>query len=102
MFCVTPEISDKCRRSVPLRESLSNIAMAEIAGHDCVSYFSFQSSLCAQWIAKDLRFLHADSEDSDQTRRMPRLTLVFAVRTLILLVLSCRGSTIIWKCNAAR
>ena len=26
-----------------------------------------------QWVAKDPRFLHADSEDSDQTGRMPRL-----------------------------
>ena len=34
---------------------------------------SDQSSLCAQWVAKGLRFLHADSEDSDQTGRMPRL-----------------------------
>ena len=32
-----------------------------------------ESSLCAQWVAKDLSFLHADSEDSDQTGRMPRL-----------------------------
>ena len=28
-----------------------------------------ESSLCAQWLAKDTRVLHADSEDSDQTRR---------------------------------
>ena len=33
------------------------------------------------------------SEDSDQTGRMPRLTWVFAGRTLTLLVLSCRGSS---------
>ena len=32
-----------------------------------------QSSLCAEWVAKDPSFLHADSEDSDQTGRMPRL-----------------------------
>ena len=32
-----------------------------------------ESSLCAQWVAKDPRFLHADSEDSDQTGQMPRL-----------------------------
>ena len=51
-----------------------------------------ESSLCAQWVAKEPRFLHADSEDSDQTGRMPRLIRVFAGRTLILLVLSCRGS----------
>ena len=32
-----------------------------------------ESSLCAQWVAKDPSFLHADSEDSDQTGWMPRL-----------------------------
>ena len=47
---------------------------------------------CAQWVAKDPSFLHADSEDSDQTGRMPRLIWVFAGRTLTLLVLSCCGS----------
>ena len=51
-----------------------------------------ESSMCAQWVAKDPRFLHADNEDSDQTGRMPRLIWVFAGRTLILLVLSCRSS----------
>ena len=30
---------------------------------------SDQSSMCAQWVAKGPRFLHADSEDSDQTGR---------------------------------
>ena len=33
-----------------------------------------------------------DSKDADQTGRMPRLSGVFAGRTLMLLVLSCRGS----------
>ena len=51
-----------------------------------------ESSLCAQWVAKDPRFLHAYIEDSDQTGRMPRLIWVIAGRTLTLLVLSCRGS----------
>ena len=51
-----------------------------------------ESSQCAQWVAKDPSFLHADSEDSDQTGRMPRLIWVFAESTLILLVLSCHGS----------
>ena len=50
---------------------------------------------CALWVAKDPRFLHADSEDSDQTGRMPRLIWVFAGRTVTLLVLSCRGSYIL-------
>ena len=50
-----------------------------------------EALLCAQWIAKDTSILQADSEDSNQTGRMPRLIRVFAGRTLILLVLSCRG-----------
>ena len=33
-----------------------------------------QSLRCAlKWVAKDPRFLYADSEDSEQTWRMPRL-----------------------------
>ena len=32
-----------------------------------------ESSLCAQCVAKDPSFLHADSEGSDQTEWMPRL-----------------------------
>ena len=55
-----------------------------------------ESLLCAQWVAKDPSFLHADSKDSDQTRRMPRLILVFAGRTLILLVLSWGSSHYSW------
>ena len=39
---------------------------------------SDQSSLCAQWMAKDLRFLHADSKGSDQSGRNPRLIWVIA------------------------
>ena len=46
-----------------------------------------ESSLCAQWAAKDPSFLHADSEDSDQTGRMPKLVWAFAGRTLNLSVL---------------
>ena len=34
-----------------------------------------EASLCAQRVAKDPWFLHADSEDSDQTERMPRFDL---------------------------
>ena len=51
-----------------------------------------ESSLCAHWVAKDPSFLRTDSEDSDQTGRMPRLIWIFAGRTLILLVLSWCGS----------
>ena len=42
---------------------------------------SDQSSLCALWEAKDPTFLHAHSEGSNQTGRMPRLIWVFAWRT---------------------
>ena len=35
----------------------------------------------SQWVAQDQSFLHADSEDSDQTGRMTRLIRVFAGRT---------------------
>ena len=40
-----------------------------------------ESSLCALRTVKDLRLLHADSEDSGQTGRMPRMICVFAGRT---------------------
>ena len=42
---------------------------------------AWASTKCAQWVAKDPSFLHADSEDSDQTGRMPGLMWVFAGRT---------------------
>ena len=51
-----------------------------------------ESSLCAQWVAKDPSFLHADSKDSDQIGWMLRLIWVFTGRTVILLVLSCPDS----------
>ena len=51
-----------------------------------------KSSPCMQWVAKDPSFLHADSEDSVQTGRMPRLIWVFAGHAATLLVLSCHGS----------
>ena len=38
-----------------------------------------ESSLSAQWVAKDPSFLHADSEDSDQAGRMPRLIWDFSL-----------------------
>ena len=37
--------------------------------------------LWALWVAEDPMILHWDSEDSDQTGRMPRLIGVFAGRT---------------------
>ena len=49
-----------------------------------------ESSLCTQWVDKGPSFLYADSEDSDQTGRMPRLIRVFAGHTVILLVFVMR------------
>ena len=49
------------------------------------------SSLSAWRKLASLATHWAHSEDSDQTGRIPRLIWVFAGRTLILLVLSCRG-----------
>ena len=49
-----------------------------------------ESSLCTQWVAKGSRFLHVDSEDSDQTGLMPRLIWVFAGRM-----------PFCWVCHAA-
>ena len=49
-----------------------------------------ESSLYTQWVAKDPSFLHMDSEDSDQTGRMP----VSLGAHAILLVLSWGGSII--------
>ena len=43
----------------------------------------------------DRSFLHVHSKDSDLTGWMPRLIWVFAGRTLILLVLSCRSSCLL-------
>ena len=52
--------------------------MACAHNKDRASAKSDQSSLCAQWVAKDPTFLHVDSEDSDQTKQMLRLIRVFA------------------------
>ena len=67
---------------------------------------SDQSSLCACWVANAPIILLADSEDShDQTGRMPRLIFTgihigvseaLLCAHIILLVLSCAGSFVIW------
>ena len=49
-------------------------------------------SLATHW-----RTHWAHSKESDQTGWMPKLIWVFAGRTLILLVLSCRGSFVIFR-----
>ena len=51
-----------------------------------------ESSLSTWRTIGSLPIHWAHSEESDQTGRMPKLSWVFAGRTLILLVLSCRDS----------
>ena len=58
----------------------------------CIRPVLSESSLSARRNLGSLAFHWAHCEDSDQTGWMPRLICVFAGRTLILLVLSCRGS----------
>ena len=61
---------------------------------------SDQSSLCAQWVAKDPRFLHVDSEDwSDWEDAQADLSLRWAHSHL--LVLSC-GSSFLTSSNTVR
>ena len=62
-----------------------------------ISLGGSESSLCAQWVAKDPSFLHADSEDSDQTGRITWLIWVLAGHTLNLLVLAWCGSYIAFR-----
>ena len=67
-----------------------------------------ESLLCARWAAEDLSFLRADSEDSDQTGRMPRLICLrwahsqfvgFVVRRLIRLLNELIWFTLNWGFN---
>ena len=57
-----------------------------------------ESSLCSQWVAKDLSFLHADNKDSDQTGSLacPGSSESSLDAQIILLVLSWGGSYGLW------
>ena len=64
-----------------------------------------ETLLCAQWVAKDLSFLHTASDDSDQTGRMPRLIcLRWALTHFVGFVMSwlvySLMSTTIFRCTA--
>ena len=68
-----------CEWSEPPHDITNKMTVPQISLgiHQVWSEFS----LYAKREAKDQSFLHADSEDSDQTGWMPRLTWVFAGRT---------------------
>ena len=67
-------------------------APSEDSNPTWASVQSNQSLRCPNEESLGLATHKAHNEDSDQTGRMPRLTCVFAGRTVTLLVLSCRGS----------
>ena len=72
------------------KTSKMNVRPAKTQIKDASAQSAQESLLCTQWVAKNPSFLHADSEDSDQTGR-----------TAILLVLSCHGSIMVnisWSC----
>ena len=84
---LNPEAS--CATSWPTKAQMSRLMTKPTKWHVCLAKTQIslgirpvwpESSLCAQLVAKDPSFLHADSEDSDQTGRMPRLIWVFAGR----------------------
>ena len=58
---------------------------------------SDQLGIRAQRVAKDPSFLHADSEDSDQTGRMPGWYESSLGAHATLVVLSWGGSYVYWK-----
>ena len=103
-ICLILRIAEPSHRSVSRtlwlsstwQNQQSDCAPSEDSEHLGIRPAWSESSLCAQWVAKDPSFLNADSENCDQTGRMPRLIWVFAWRTAILLVFSCRGSFVLF------
>ena len=73
--------------SVRSAKTQISLGIRPVRSESSLSAWRNLGSLATQW---------ALSEDFDQTGRMPRLIWVFARRTVILLVLSCRGS-FLWK-----
>ena len=63
-FCVSFEPWHDKTNKVTVRPAKTQISLG-------ICQVWSESSLCVQWVAKDPSFLHADSEDSDQTGRMP-------------------------------
>ena len=91
------ELINECPLNEPPHDKTNNVAMRPAKTQISLGIRPVwsESSLCAQWVAKDPSFLHANSEDSDQTGRMPRLIWVFAGRTVTLFVLSWGGSNVL-------
>ena len=82
-FCVDMYFVFLChiKTNGPPHEKPNTITCAPSKDSDKLGYPPNLSRVFVQWVARDPRFLHADSEDSDQSRRMPRLIWVIAGRT---------------------
>ena len=69
---------EKAQWNEPRHEKTNNVAVrpakTQISLGICPVWA--ESTLCTYWVAKDPSFLRAGSEDSDQTRWMPRLIWV--------------------------
>ena len=80
---IEPQHDKTNKMSVPPAKTPISLGIRPVWSESSLSAWRNLGSLSTHWV---------HSEDSDQTERMPRLIWVFTGRTLILLVLSCRGS----------
>ena len=71
------------KRHVRQAKTQISLGIRPVGSESSLSAWRNLGSLATQW---------GHSENSDQTGWMPRLIWVFAGRTVVLLVLSCRGS----------
>ena len=81
-----PRLDKTNKMAVRPAKTQISLGICPVRSESSLSAWRNLGSLATHW---------AHSEDSDQTGRMPRLIWVFAERTLILLVLSCRGSNVL-------
>ena len=81
--------TNKCMWAATWQNQQSNCAPSKDSDHPPRLIRVFAVRMKKAWV---LSYLLRASEDSYQAGRMPRLIWVFVRRTLILFVLSCRGS----------
>ena len=75
-----------------IKRTFENVRPAKIQISLRIRAVWSESSQGAYWIAKDVEFLHADNEDSDQAARMSRLIWVFIYAHIRRYVFSRWGS----------
>ena len=91
-YCFEPRHDKTNKMSVRPAKTQISLDIRPIWSASSLSAWRKLGSLATHW---------ANSEDYDQTGRMPRMIWVFAGPTLILLVLACRGSFLnisLWQC----